>query len=96
MHTFERSLFLQQNLVKFSRYPPTDITGACLWFDWYSQDLSILEPQNGLKLLSVGWDTKYRLLNLINNGKSNIAKVKNGGKWNVLKPDWMIESCCLQ
>ena len=39
---------------------------------------SILEPQNGLKLFSVGWDTKCRPLNLPNNGASNIAKVKKG------------------
>ena len=63
---------------------------------WLVFPRSILEPRNGLKLFSDGWDTKCGPLNLLNNGKSNIAKVKKGGKWNVLKPDWMVESCCLQ
>ena len=63
---------------------------------WLGFPISILEPPNGLKSFMVVWDTKYQPLNLLNNGNSNVAKVRNGGKGNVLKLDWIIVSCCLQ
>ena len=67
-----------------------------LFVTWLGFPISILEPQNGLKLFIVVWDTKCQPLNLLNNGKSNLAKVRKGGKGNVLKIDWIIVSCCLQ
>ena len=75
---------------------PTDVTGACLWLDWDGFPISILEPRSGLKLFIVVWDTKCQPLNLLNDGNSNVAKVRNRGKGNVLKLDWIIVSCCLQ
>ena len=67
-----------------------------MFVTWLGFPRSILEPRNGRNIFSAVWDTKCRPLNLLNNGKSNIAKVRKGGKGNVLKPDWIIESCCLQ
>ena len=63
---------------------------------WLGFPISILESRNGLKLFTVAWDTKCQPLNLLNNEKSNVAKVRKGGKGNVLKLDWIIVSCCLQ
>ena len=48
---------------------------------------SILEPWNGLKLFNIGWDTKCRPWNLLNNGASNITKERKRGKENALKPN---------
>ena len=63
---------------------------------WLGFPISILEPRNGPKLFIVVRDTKCQPLNLLNNRNSNVAKVRNGGRENVLKLDRIIESCCLQ
>ena len=69
-------LLLHQKLMKIYRYTSYwDHRG--LFAIGLTFPRSILEPRNGLKLFSVGWDTKCQTFNLLNNSKS---KVKNGVK----------------